>query len=1465
MPGQRPIDSSDTRNCSVRQALNWCYTQPRWETGTVASCLIKMPKMSRFTIRAPLVFDPAALSPVPVSITLDFGGAIVDTRIVNGLSGIFLTTNVSRRWTNTSSSSSVLHRRLANANLDKLDPFDVNLQSGIELANCTVMGFGDPTRLGGAMRVENIAHLTIRNVVFSGNFGRHGGGIYVANVGVTSISNTRFVSNTASRSGGGAFIINSTTVRVLHSRFDGNIASVVGAGLVVDHAWHAALVGNAFLANQAGGFGGGLSLNDIYGTTSYSTVANSTFTSNRAYYGSMMALGGCRRLSIDQNVGRLNSASRGCGVFWLYSTMSAPRNLVNNRSNVFVGNSAPYGPDYGTEGRVMVAQPRAVHLVDYTTSNKIDASAVVQDYYGQLVNDDLSTASVMLKTGAPINCRFNNLRAGVFGNIDAQLVAGVARFNFKPVCIPGGSINITYIMYMSRLAEMFPYYDAVQVNAPIKIITTDAFVTFRRCLTGEKYDFFTADKDSCTLCTNSYSMFDNADLSILSCKPCPPRALLCYSDQIILPAGAWRWNHFATTIFTCPFTSFGCAGGNASGLASCNVGYIGPVCGICEWGYFASSDNTKCLVCDRANFFQLPVIVILTLLGALIIYIVYSIHAVAAKRKMSTIDALFFIAKGGETEDENYTMTKVERLNKKKRRSWISRAKIFLATYQVIISSPSTFNINFGPVFTAFINMLKVINFDFVAFLPIQCFSTFHYVQSMFSSSGIPLLIVCFFVVMCNAQVWWQLSLESDRMRRRRRVGEIMSRYMMVGVAILSFVMTSVTAKVFKIFDCFDVDPNHEAGDGLQHRFLRIDVATDCSSAEYKLGYSWALLMIIVYPISVPASFFYLLYTNRAEIYGRGMRTRALTAIEAVENEGTEAERREAQYKADKLREKVEKMNLSGGGVIEGLSFLYEQYQPEWWFWDLVETVRKLSLTSILSILDPGTPMQCTFSVLLAIVYVKLYGACSPFIESNDNLFAEIGQYQVFVTFFAVLVLMQNSLGDHDEHQALYSMVDALLVAANTTMIGLLMSILWKETKQEREMERLEAEKDKQREIEKKQRRKANVVKESNDETTAREVQEVLAALKRHPTVLEQLAARLKTAAPEGARRRAKFLDEFDLSELQTRIQLSLGKVAARRNAVQMTAEDLVRGRLLRQPRRRAMLHMDREMEAKIQAFYGSEAFADMVFAKQQEDERSSSSEESAPQRRNGAGGGGGGGARESDDDSSLSVSTRETDEAARANGRQLQLERPAFDDDSDALSSLQSYETPSTPSEGGGRGSRGGGGGGAGSDSDASDGHDGPFDLREYLAARAQQPRSHKPLRSGGGRGKGRQGSSDSRSSGSGSGSGGGDDDSFLDRSVGDLRAYRPGADDASLDDDDSWGGGGGGGVVAARRSLAVQLAAQVVDEDDGLDLDAVPGEYVDARPDSKGSVLSKVGIDLYEGSDLGSDVGSDADAGLV
>ena len=307
----------------------------------------------------------------------------------------------------------------------------------------------------------------------------------------------------------------------------------------------------------------------------------------------------------------------------------------------------------------------------------------------------------------------------MFGNIDAQLTGGVGHFSFKPVCIPGGSFNATYTVYMTRLPEMFPFYDAIQRKAPVRLMTADATLSFRNCRVGEKYDFFTVDKDTCSVCVNSFSMLDNQDLKILSCTPCPAGSLTCYSNQIILKRGTWRWNTYATTIFSCPFLA-GCTGGNSTGSASCNKGYLGPVCGICEWGYFISADGQRCDPCTGQSIVSLGLIVILSIFGGLAAYLVLALVWFARKKKMTVIDAIFFIAAGGAQEDENYVLTKEERLSKKSRQSWISRGKIFIATYQVIVSTPSTFNVNFGPVFTSFIQMIKIVNFDFVSFVPIQ-------------------------------------------------------------------------------------------------------------------------------------------------------------------------------------------------------------------------------------------------------------------------------------------------------------------------------------------------------------------------------------------------------------------------------------------------------------------------------------------------------------------------------------------------------------------------------------------------------------------------------------------------------------------------------------------------------------------------------------------------------------------------
>ena len=91
------------------------------------------------------------------------------------------------------------------------------------------------------------------------------------------------------------------------------------------------------------------------------------------------------------------------------------------------------------------------------------------------------------------------------------------------------------------------------------------------------------------------------------------------------------------------------------------------------------------------------------------------------------------------------------------------------------------------------------------------------------------------------------------------------------------------------------------------------------------------------------------------------------------------------------------------------LSFLWAAYSPEFWYWEVIETTRRLMLTAVLSVVEPGSAQQSVMSILLAQFYLKVYAYNVPYGKATDNTLAEIGQYQIFFTFFAALII-QNGL-----------------------------------------------------------------------------------------------------------------------------------------------------------------------------------------------------------------------------------------------------------------------------------------------------------------------------------------------------------------------------------------------------------------------------------------------------------------------
>ena len=110
------------------------------------------------------------------------------------------------------------------------------------------------------------------------------------------------------------------------------------------------------------------------------------------------------------------------------------------------------------------------------------------------------------------------------------------------------------------------------------------------------------------------------------------------------------------------------------------------------------------------------------------------------------------------------------------------------------------------------------------------------------------------------------------------------------------------------------------------------------------------------------------------------------------------------------------------------IAFLWKAYEPKFWYWEVVETLRRLLLTAVLSVI-PENSAQSVIAVLLSVIYIKLYSYNAPYLERSDDILAAMGQYQIFCTFFAVLCIKYDLLSGF-----LSDFLGFVLIAANLSI-----------------------------------------------------------------------------------------------------------------------------------------------------------------------------------------------------------------------------------------------------------------------------------------------------------------------------------------------------------------------------------------------------------------------------------------------
>ena len=106
------------------------------------------------------------------------------------------------------------------------------------------------------------------------------------------------------------------------------------------------------------------------------------------------------------------------------------------------------------------------------------------------------------------------------------------------------------------------------------------------------------------------------------------------------------------------------------------------------------------------------------------------------------------------------------------------------------------------------------------------------------------------------------------------------------------------------------------------------------------------------------------------------------------------------------------KKNEENDPRLKALSFLYEVYEPQRYWFEVFETLRKLALTGGLVFLKPGTASQIMMSMVLCLGSMRIYAGYKPFIEDKIDMFAEVAQWQLFFTMFAALAIRVNVDGE---------------------------------------------------------------------------------------------------------------------------------------------------------------------------------------------------------------------------------------------------------------------------------------------------------------------------------------------------------------------------------------------------------------------------------------------------------------------
>eukprot|EP00611_Tribonema_gayanum_P032025 TRINITY_DN9417_c0_g1_i18.p1 TRINITY_DN9417_c0_g1~~TRINITY_DN9417_c0_g1_i18.p1 ORF type:complete len:476 (+),score=98.28 TRINITY_DN9417_c0_g1_i18:542-1969(+) len=327
--------------------------------------------------------------------------------------------------------------------------------------------------------------------------------------------------------------------------------------------------------------------------------------------------------------------------------------------------------------------------------------------------------------------------------------------------------------------------------------------------------------------------------------------------------------------------------------------------------------------------------------------------------------------------------------------------RIPIVVVQLIAGLVSITGLQLAPSFEAFIHLLAVLpdlSFTF------GCIFDASFYQRLLFMTLAPLVPVIF--LGCS-WLWSQRRmkqiLETAGSASALAVhAEVLQRHWTLFLAWTFFIYGTVSSTVFQTFACDEIE---EWSSRPYNWYLRADYSITCYDRHYWFYFAYAAVMVLVYPIGIPALYAYVLRRK-----GRADQRQHCDIPDAAADTG----------------------NTSESNFLMASSFLWDQYTDDANWWELVECARRVLFTGFLVFVMPGTAGQAAVSMLLAFVAAVSFLAVQPYRQRTMHYQYFLGVVIVFLSSVNALLLKVEVSSDDGQSQVV---IGALLIALSVVLV----------------------------------------------------------------------------------------------------------------------------------------------------------------------------------------------------------------------------------------------------------------------------------------------------------------------------------------------------------------------------------------------------------------------------------------------